>query len=75
MRISSRLMSAVSALALALGLAACSTMPLPEKQSVVIQISESDPAKWHASTPFCVAELFPSMSQFVMVGFTVVPFP
>lgn len=47
MPISSRLLSAVSAVALMLGLAACSTMPLPEKQSVVIQISENDPAKWN----------------------------
>lgn len=47
MRIASKLACLTSALALVLGLAACSTMPLPEKQSVVIQISENDPAKWN----------------------------
>lgn len=47
MRISQKLIGTASALALAFGLMACSTMPLPEKQSVVIQVSESDPAKWN----------------------------
>ncbi len=47
MRISQKLIGAAATLALAFGLTACSTMPLPEKQSVVIQISENDPAKWN----------------------------
>lgn len=47
MRFALKLISVTSALALVLGLAACSTMPLPEKQSVVIQVSDSDPAKWN----------------------------
>ncbi len=47
MRISQKLIGAAATLALAFGLTACSTMPLPEKKSVVIQVSESDPAKWN----------------------------